>query len=708
MAENNRYIVQVFVGALSQHYEALSVEASKQTSSEEIVCCIVDRLSLTNPSNYELAEVIGDSVGQECKERRVGAVECPVALMLLWPKMCSGPGEDGDQQEYRFYLREKLSDTLWTDSHKSNSSIAASNQKNFQPLSARVLGPAKSCHPGWLLPYVNTNVCSKKDLDLMVTLQTLTVPSYPLKDAKETQISVKEKLIDDQAVAAGGGRLLARCESPPNVTDVGDATDPDFVLPLTDNAPNAAGVPDCPSNSTLPVATKLIKWTTLRISDSPMARRPSAILQDDPLLYFHITQLPTFGHTLDVMKSCDQQCMMLACNRFHRLAGDQYPDVEKQARLLGPRPRLKNVASGTILASISEDLRAKLQINETDDHFLTKLSIHTSALHKRATVEDIDVAPAFDLSISSSSASDPSDTIQGCSIIQVANWLIEQQLVAVEEMVNGPFSKVGLTEGMDVPIFFVMDCEVKGLQSNSEVLPQRGAKKLEELWRTSALRCETTAAICRKANRKQPASWSSNLRSAARDFDESSPLDFCCLSSLAITQRFASSSIRLDTKSFVRDSMMNLMKQSQNLEPHSSKIGGFSVDFFDNINSICPSVDLSQNQSFQLLSDSCSSLCHQIENGVGKDSSPDLIEILLPKPLSSAQILFERLPTDQDDYDSCNKLTNVFGACFQAMRKKSAVEPVVAEQRTQTLSIHSEQVLTEKTEGLSHDGQAQK
>ncbi|KAG8223098.1 hypothetical protein J437_LFUL002046, partial [Ladona fulva] len=115
MAENNRYIVQVFVGALSQHYEALSVEASKQTSSEEIVCCIVDRLSLTNPSNYELAEVIGDSVGQECKERRVGAVECPVALMLLWPKMCSGPGEDGDQQEYRFYLREKLSDTLWTD-----------------------------------------------------------------------------------------------------------------------------------------------------------------------------------------------------------------------------------------------------------------------------------------------------------------------------------------------------------------------------------------------------------------------------------------------------------------------------------------------------------------------------------------------------------------------------------------------------------------
>jgi len=32
-----RYFVHVFVGALSQHYEALSVEASKQTTSEGVV-----------------------------------------------------------------------------------------------------------------------------------------------------------------------------------------------------------------------------------------------------------------------------------------------------------------------------------------------------------------------------------------------------------------------------------------------------------------------------------------------------------------------------------------------------------------------------------------------------------------------------------------------------------------------------------------------
>lgn len=39
--------IQVYVGQLSQQYEALSVEASKQTTAEEIVTCIVERLDLT-------------------------------------------------------------------------------------------------------------------------------------------------------------------------------------------------------------------------------------------------------------------------------------------------------------------------------------------------------------------------------------------------------------------------------------------------------------------------------------------------------------------------------------------------------------------------------------------------------------------------------------------------------------------------------------
>lgn len=89
------------------HYEALSVEASKQTTSEEIVVCIVERLKLKeSPSCYELAEVVGDGCGQECKERRLGPAESPVQLMLLWPKT-----SDSQDEHYRSvgeYRLEKL------------------------------------------------------------------------------------------------------------------------------------------------------------------------------------------------------------------------------------------------------------------------------------------------------------------------------------------------------------------------------------------------------------------------------------------------------------------------------------------------------------------------------------------------------------------------------------------------------------------------
>lgn len=103
---NQRYIVQVFVGALSQCYEALSVEASKQTTSDEIVSCIVERLSLSGGcgtgygGTFELAEVVGDALGRECKERRLGPTECPVAVMLLWPQ----PRRNTQQEYYRYLL----------------------------------------------------------------------------------------------------------------------------------------------------------------------------------------------------------------------------------------------------------------------------------------------------------------------------------------------------------------------------------------------------------------------------------------------------------------------------------------------------------------------------------------------------------------------------------------------------------------------------
>lgn len=106
----SRYILQVYVGALSLHYEALSVEASKQTTAEEIVSCIVERLGLPG-SNYELAEVAG-----ECKERRLAPEEKPVSVMLLWPLHT-------DSDFHRFYLRESQSDITWLDSYGLDSQI---------------------------------------------------------------------------------------------------------------------------------------------------------------------------------------------------------------------------------------------------------------------------------------------------------------------------------------------------------------------------------------------------------------------------------------------------------------------------------------------------------------------------------------------------------------------------------------------------------
>lgn len=92
------------VGALSLHYEALTVEASKQTTAEEIVSCIVERLSLPG-SKYELAEVAG-----ECKERRLAPNEKPVSLMLLWPMHLQ-------RDFHRFYLREAQNDVPWLEGY---------------------------------------------------------------------------------------------------------------------------------------------------------------------------------------------------------------------------------------------------------------------------------------------------------------------------------------------------------------------------------------------------------------------------------------------------------------------------------------------------------------------------------------------------------------------------------------------------------------
>ncbi|RWS08459.1 Myosin-IXa-like protein [Dinothrombium tinctorium] len=126
----DRFVLQVYVGAFSRLYEALSIEASKQTTAEEILECIAEKLSLKEANSYELAEVIGNE-GQDCKERRISPSECPVALQLLWPQKPKSSNHVIDNSngpfrgpEYRFCLRRKFTQCMnwsfsWTDSNDS-------------------------------------------------------------------------------------------------------------------------------------------------------------------------------------------------------------------------------------------------------------------------------------------------------------------------------------------------------------------------------------------------------------------------------------------------------------------------------------------------------------------------------------------------------------------------------------------------------------
>jgi myosin-9 len=122
-----RQVMQVHVGHFSTLYEALSIEASKLTTAGEIVECIADKLGLKEAALYELAEVVGNEGGQDCKERRIGLAEYPVALQTLWPKhwkQSAGRSGSFSGPEYRFCLRRKMMQSMnwsfsWTDSNDS-------------------------------------------------------------------------------------------------------------------------------------------------------------------------------------------------------------------------------------------------------------------------------------------------------------------------------------------------------------------------------------------------------------------------------------------------------------------------------------------------------------------------------------------------------------------------------------------------------------
>jgi myosin-9 len=113
-----RQIIQVHVGSHSRLYEALSIEANEQTTANEIVDCIREKLGASDRSQFELAEVIGDERGELCKERRLQNDECPVRVQALWPtnslsssssvnRTIKTSSQCTDTPQFRFCLRRR-------------------------------------------------------------------------------------------------------------------------------------------------------------------------------------------------------------------------------------------------------------------------------------------------------------------------------------------------------------------------------------------------------------------------------------------------------------------------------------------------------------------------------------------------------------------------------------------------------------------------
>lgn len=104
------YAVRVHPGSVDPDRHYVVIQATKQTSTTEILEALCCKLTLSKPEEYCLSEVCQDS-GQSCKERRLGLVEFPVKVQLLWPKIVvdSKVGDSTDsgtfQTNYRFFLR---------------------------------------------------------------------------------------------------------------------------------------------------------------------------------------------------------------------------------------------------------------------------------------------------------------------------------------------------------------------------------------------------------------------------------------------------------------------------------------------------------------------------------------------------------------------------------------------------------------------------
>ncbi|XP_071506650.1 LOW QUALITY PROTEIN: unconventional myosin-IXb-like [Diadema antillarum] len=100
------YAVRVHPGTVDPDRHYVVIDATKQTSTADLLDTLCSKLTLSRPEEYYLAEVCQDS-GQSCKERRLDPGEYPVKVQLLWPKVFVGQEQNAAtfQTNYRFFLR---------------------------------------------------------------------------------------------------------------------------------------------------------------------------------------------------------------------------------------------------------------------------------------------------------------------------------------------------------------------------------------------------------------------------------------------------------------------------------------------------------------------------------------------------------------------------------------------------------------------------
>lgn len=101
------HMVRVHPGSVSPDRKSITVQATKQTTTSELLATILSKLNLETQSteNFYLAEICQES-GHVCKERRLERSENPVKVQMLWPRVQTEEGYDSGtfQTNYRFLL----------------------------------------------------------------------------------------------------------------------------------------------------------------------------------------------------------------------------------------------------------------------------------------------------------------------------------------------------------------------------------------------------------------------------------------------------------------------------------------------------------------------------------------------------------------------------------------------------------------------------